>query len=326
MTSKKSALFLGLMLLLAMLLIPLVSLCGGPPSGSGSGAIPPPVSGNTFRIRDTSTGQVLTVSDGDFLRGAVAAEMSPEAPAEALKAQAVAAYTYYSRIRGLKRAQGGNSDFDACPSLWSVYVTDGEMEKRWGSSYEKYSDALSAAAKAVSGQVLEYGGQPIDATYFAISGGSTEDASDVWGSKCPYLVSVASPWDAYAGGYQTAASFPDADFRAAVLKAAPKAAFSGDAKDWVGAVNHSAAGSVKTMAVGGQTLTGSQIRSAFGLRSADFTVTHADGKFNFTVRGYGHGVGMSQTGAEYMARQGTGYRDILSWYYPGTKLVSLKAG
>lgn len=104
-------------------------------------------------------------------------------------------------------------------------MTDSEMKKRWGDSYQKYSGALDAAAKAVSGQVLQYGGQLIDATYFAISAGSTEDAADVWGSKCPYLVSVASPWDAFAGGCQTSASFSESDFRARVQKAAPKASF-----------------------------------------------------------------------------------------------------
>jgi stage II sporulation protein D len=330
MTSKKGALFLFLMLLLTMILIPLVSLGGGSSAGNSSGngisedfSPPPSASGRQFRIRDTATGKILIVNDADFVRGTVACEMSPDAPPEALKAQAVAAYTYYSRIREMKRKQGSSSDFDATPSNWNIYASDDEMKKRWGSSYQKYSDTLKAASNAVTGQVLEYGGSLIDATYFATSGGSTEDAADVWGSKCPYLISVASPWDAYAGGYQTTASFPDDDFRSRIQKAIPSASFSGDAGGWVGSADRSPAGTVKAISVGGKTVTGSQVRQAFDLRSADFTVSHTDGKFTFTVKGYGHGVGMSQTGAEGMARQGAGYKEILAWYYPGTKIVSL---
>lgn len=329
MTSKKGVLLLCLLLFLAMLLIPLASLGGGGPGGesgsSGGGSLPKrAATGRQFLIRDTSAGKVLSVDDSAFLRGAIAAEMSPEAPPEALKAQGVAAYTYYSRIREAKRKEAGStSDFDADPVNWSVYVTDSEMKKRWGDSYQKYSGALDAAAKAVSGQVLQYGGQLIDATYFAISAGSTEDAADVWGSKCPYLVSVASPWDAFAGGCQTSASFSESDFRARVQKAAPKASFPTSADGWVGTVDRSSVGTVKTISVGGQSLTGGQIRTAFGLRSANFTLAHTNGQFVFTVKGYGHGVGMSQTGAEGMARQGASYREILSWYYPGTKLYSV---
>lgn len=326
MTSKKSALFLCLMFLILMMLVPLVSLGGGGSGGTQSGSPPgkapsPPNSGQQFHIRDSATGKVLAVNDTDFVRATVACEMSPDAPVEALKAQAVAAYTYYSRIRQQKRTQGGNVDFDANPSQSNIYVTDDDLKKRWGNAYQKYSDELEAAMKPVAGQVLEYNGQLIDATYFATSAGNTEDAADVWGSKCPYLISVASPWDAYAGGYQTTASFSEDDFRSRISKAASNGTLTGDAGSWVGTADRSPAGTVKTLVVGGHQFTGSQIRSTFDLRSADFTISHASGKFTFTVKGYGHGVGMSQTGAEGMAKQGATYKDILAWYYPGTKIA-----
>ena len=328
MTSKKGALFLCLVLFLAMMLLPLAALGGGgaagsAPPGSAGGAGTAKLSGRKFLVRDTSTGKILTVDDREFLLGTVATELSPDAPAEALKAQAVAAYTYYSRIRETKRAQNAASDFDATPASWNVYAPDEARRQRWGGSYETYEKALAGAVDAVSGQVLKYGGALIDATYFATSAGNTEDAADVWGSKCAYLVSVASPWDAYAGGFETSASFSEDDFRARVLKAAPNAVFPGDAASWAGKADRSAAGTVKTIVLGGRTLTGSQVRSAFGLRSANFTLAHEGGKFTFTVKGYGHGVGMSQTGAEGMAKQGAGYREILAWYYPGTALTTL---
>jgi stage II sporulation protein D len=336
MSSKRGILLLCLIFFLCMTLIPLAGLGGSSGSASGGGfgskngsnssgtSVSLPPSTKQFRIRDTATGNIMTVDDNTFVRGAVAAEMSPEAPQEALKAQAVAAYTYYSRIRQIKRAQSGNSyDFDACPSEWNVYVTDSEMQKRWGNSYQKYSDALNKAASAVLGQVLEYNGALIDATYFAISSGNTENSADVWGTQYPYLVSVASPWDAFAGGYQSSAAFSDSEFSERVKRVCPSANLTGDAESWVSSPVCSAAGTVKTIQIGGQTLTGTQVRQAFGLRSAVFTITHSNGQFTFTVKGYGHGVGMSQTGAEAMARKGATYREILSWYYPGTEIRTL---
>jgi stage II sporulation protein D len=267
---------------------------------------------------------MLTVDDETFVRGTVATEMSPEAPQEALKAQAVAARTYYGRLRENHRRSPGSAnsaDFTVDTANRNIYMTVDDMKKHWGGKYDQYYKSICSACDAVSGQVLRSGGKLIDATYFAISGGSTEDAADVWGSKCPYLVSVASPWDAFAGGYQTSASFSADDFKAKILKTAPKADLSGAAQSWVGASDRSPAGTVKNIKIGGQVLTGSQVRTAFGLRSADFTVTFKNGSFTFDVKGYGHGVGLSQVGAEAMAREGAGYKQILSWYYPNTTLT-----
>lgn len=331
MDSKRGTFLLAVFLFLAMLIIPMAAFGSGgkvPPSAPSKKAAPkstPPPSGAYFRMKDSSTGKTITAGDKDFVRGAVAAEMSPEAPQEALKAQAVAAYTYYSRLRQQNASHASSPDFTVSTADWNIYVPQEEMKKRWGNSYGKYYSAISGAADAVSGQAMTCGGKLIDATYFAISSGQTEDAADVWGSPCAYLVSVASPWDVYAGGYQTSASFSESDFRGRILKIAPKADLGGPAENWVGAIVRSPAGSVKAVTVGGKVLTGSNMRQAFGLRSADFTVTHTGSGFDFTVKGYGHGVGMSQTGAEEMARQGVGYKEILAWYYPNTVLTQAKA-
>lgn len=318
MNLRRGKRLLRLLLLACMVLIPLFSLGGTGSRESGSSGRAAPA-GKYFRIMDTSSGTVLRVGDEEFLPAAVASEMSPEAPAEALKAQAVAAYTYYSRLRSLAAGRG-DSDFSADTASASVYQTEEQLRGRWGDSYEKYMSAVRDAAQAVAGQTLTCGGELADTTYFAISSGRTENAQDVWGGSLPYLVSVASPQDAFAGGYQTQAVFSESDFRSRVLSAAPEADFSGDPASWVGEADRSAAGTVKTIAAGGAVLTGAQMRTAFGLRSANFTITRADSAFTFTVLGFGHGVGMSQAGAEAMAREGTDYRGILAWYYPGTEL------
>lgn len=337
MNRKKETAFLCLLLFAAMFLIPFLAMGGKAPEQpnaqfSSAASVPAPSqtaaeSGSSFRILDTSQNRVITVDDRDFLYGTVAVELSPEAGAEALKAQAVAAYTYYGRLREQQRAKpssGQNgADFSADTKNWNGYVSKEQMKEKWKDSFDTNYAAITSAVDAVFGQVLKYRGELIDATYFAISSGNTEASKDVWGGSLPYLVSVASPGDIFAGGYRTEVTLTEEQFRAAVRETAPKADLGTDTNLWIGAVERSSAGAVKTVAVGGQKLTGNQARSAFGLRSANFTVTHADGKFTFDVKGYGHGVGMSQVGAESMAKEGADYRRILSWYYPGTELTHL---
>ena len=324
---------LGLVLFLAMFLIPFLSF--GRPASGKTGSAPPQSSGSaqgqksesSFQILDTGTNQILTVDDRDFLRGAVAAEMSPQAEPEALKAQAVACYTYYGRLREIQGKSPDPSlrgaDFSADVQNGASYWTDELRKNRWGNHYDEYAQALSAAADAVFGQVLKSNGELIEATYYAISSGNTEASADVWGGDRPHLVSVASPADPLAGGYQTTVVLPQDDMKAKILAAAPGADLSGDASGWVGSVARTSAGSVKTILLGGKSVTGNDARTAFGLRSANFTVAYADGKFTFTVLGYGHDVGMSQTGAQYMAKQGDTYRQILAWYYPTTSIGTL---
>ena len=333
MSERKGAFLLGLVLFLAMFLIPFLALTGGAaakrPSSPqpGSAARLPAANGKQFRILDAKTGQVLSVDDRTFLRGAVAAEMSPLAGQEALKAQAVACYTYYSRLR---KSRGGKpdaslkgADFSAEPENWHTYVPEEQMRQRWGKNFDAWYKNLSAAADAVSGQVLTCDGELIDATYFAISSGNTEASENVWGSKRPYLVSVASPMDTFAGGFQTSVSYAPDEMKKRILKAAPHADLSGPESAWVGKIERTPAGTVKTVLLGGQSVTGNSARSAFGLRSANFTAAWANGKCTFTVKGYGHGVGMSQVGAQAMARQGADYRAILAWYYPTARLTAL---
>ncbi len=293
-------------------------------TGQQQNAIPQAQAKSAFRILDTSSGKTITVDDRTFLYGAIASEMSPTAPAEALKAQGVAAYTYYSRAREKKEASAPKeAHFTADTQKWQIYVTKEQMQERWGSNFDAYYGKLDSAVSAIYGQVLKSDGELIDATYYAISSGRTETSEDIWGGKRSYLVSVASPGDVFSGGYQTTAVLTADQFKAAVQKAVPKANLGEDAKTWVGASKRTDSGSVESIVIGGETVTGNAARSIFDLRSANFTVAYSGGSFTFTVKGYGHGVGMSQAGAEYMANQGMTYRQILSWYYPTTTLTSV---
>lgn len=324
----------ALVLALLLFVIPLFAMTASPREEAGS---PPPAASapepesedaaDDFAILDTSTGEVIRVSRLDFLRGGTAAEVPPTWEPEALKAQAAAAYTYYARLREQQRADPDPSlagaDFSADLSIGEKYVTPELMRTRYGENYDAYYAKLDEAARAVNGLVLRCGGELIDAVFHAISPGTTESSEDIWGGARSYLVSVASPGDAYAPGYQTTASFPADELKAALLAADSSLTFGDDPSAWLTEVQRTDAGTVTSLTAGGKEISGAAFRSALGLRSQNFTFSFADSVFTFTVRGYGHGVGMSQVGAQYMAQQGASWEDILLWYYPTATISSL---
>lgn len=279
-----------------------------------------------FRILDESTGEILTVSDREFLIGAVAAEMPLTYHDEALKAQAVACCTIYDKKRAEQRQNPSpalkGADFSCRTADWQIYTTKEKMRERWGDSFETHYAHLQQVCGAVGLQKLVYRGEPVLATYYAISAGQTEASADIWGGNRDYLVAVASPNDVHAPGYETTVTKSDDEARRAILRKWPSCRLGDDPAQWFGDATRTPSGSVRSMAVGSETAAGEELRTLFGLRSANFTVEHsADGAFVFTVHGYGHGVGMSQYGADAMARAGSDYRAILQWYYPGTELT-----
>ena len=301
------------------------SSASSPKPSTASTAATAKVSGKTFRILDKASSMVLTVDELDFLRGTVATEMSPDSPQEALKAQTVAAYTYYSRLRQQQKQKPDSTlqgaDFSCDTGKWLIYVTNDQMKAKWKEDYTKFYNNLAPAVESVYGKVLRSGNDLINATYYAISSGRTEDAANVWGTASPCLSPVASPADIYAPGYLSTVQMSSAQFLSAA--AGLGYTLSGDASTWVGDMKRTESGMVTSMQFGGKSVKGTDARTAFGLRSANFSVTYANGNFTFSVKGYGHGVGMSQTGAVSMAEQGEAYTRILSWYYPGSSLTAV---
>lgn len=276
-----------------------------------------------FKIFDESTETIITVSNSDFLPGAIAVEMPLSYPEEALKAQAVAAYTYYSRLREQNRTSKTPSpyDFSANVKNWKVYVTSEEMENRWGDNFQEYYTKLTDIANSVKDEALYYDGELALCTYYAISSGKTEACEEVWGGEYDYLIPVDSSGDIYAEGYETTVTVSPEEVKAAAKQKWPEADLSIPVQNWFGETEKTSSGTVQTILLGGEKAKGEDIRIAFGLRSANFEIAYDNGNFIFTVKGYGHGVGMSQTGACYMAKQGSSYQEILQWYYPGTELL-----
>lgn len=277
-----------------------------------------------FKVLDQSTDKVLSLTLKDFTLGAVATEMPITFEPEALKAQAVASYTYFSNLKE-KHAQSpdfslNGADFAVDSSKWQSYVSKEQMQERWGENFNFYYEKLSQAVEPVLGRSLKQDGHYIEALYHSISSGNTENIVDVFGGNCAYLRSVPSPGDLLAPGYLSNKEISLEEFKNIVKNKWSDVSFDGDPQDFIKIVRKTDSGMVLEAKIGSKSVTGREIRDLFSLRSANFDVNIHDEKVEFFVRGYGHGVGMSQYGAQNMAKQGSNYKQILAWYYPGTEL------
>ena len=251
---------------------------------------------DVFLIEDLSTGEVQQVPKRDYLIGAAAAEMPLTWPDEALKAQIVAAHSYALYCRDHASAANG-SWLSADPARRQGYLTD-----------------------AVLNDVLCYGGAAAGTSYFAISNGRTEASENVWGSALPYLVPVDSSTDLSADNYEVTLTLSAPQVQQLLSSGLGIAADSAAPERWFGETTLTASGYAASLPVCGQTVSGTALRRALGLRSACFTIRYQDGSFLITTKGYGHGVGLSQWGAKALAEQGWTYEAILTHYFPGTQL------
>ncbi len=256
----------------------------------------------------------------EYLVGVVAAEMPASFSPEALKAQAVAARSYaIYTAEGSKHGPGQVCTDYRCCQAWS---SPEQLREKWGESYDDYMAKIRSAVEETKGEYLCYQGKAVFAAFHSSSAGATEDSGKLW-AQLPYLVSVESPeTEADVPNYISRLSLSPLDFRDSLLHAHPEADFTGDESVWIGEIRRDGSGRVETAVLGGVEMKGTELRSLFGLRSTAFELEYKAGSFEFTVTGYGHGVGMSQYGANVMARQGESYRDILAHYYPGTELVA----
>ena len=279
----------------------------------------PSADAETFPVEDQSAGKVVQLSRREYVLGAVAAEMPVSWPDEALKAQAVAAHSYALYRRDHSTEENG-AWFTADPARRQGCLTDAVLHSYWGTTYAANYARLSALVDAVQTQVLYYGDAPAGTSYFALSNGRTEASENVWGTALPYLVPVDSSTDTAADNYKYTLNLSAAQLQQLLAERLGIAADLSQQAQWFGTPVLTPSGYVDSLPVCGQTVQGTALRKALGLRSTCFTVVWQSGTFSFTTRGYGHGVGMSQWGAKALAEQGADYRAILAHYYPGTEL------
>lgn len=312
-----------------MIAVPSISLIPRGGSDSGGISINEPEFGDSFNVYMHDSGEVQTLSAEDYLFGVIAGEISFDYGDEAIKAQIIASYTFAMRRKEQRAAEPNasilNADITDDYTIDQNYLDEAAARAKLGDSYDSCRSRFSELMKEVEGLCMRYDGELILAVYHAISGGRTESCANVWGSELPYLQPVESVGDLLDPNYMTTVTYTAQEFLqrlyemdAAVSGTEIQAVPDASTVDCAAMVTQpvcSDSGTVLQYTLNSKTYTGQQMRDYFSLRSANFDLAYADGNFTFTVRGYGHCVGMSQTGAKYMAEQGSSYEEILNWYY-----------
>lgn len=244
----------------------------------------------------------------EYLVGVVAAEMPASFNSEALKAQAILARTY-----ALKKISKGEKLTDTVST--QAYIDKTEMQNKWGNDYSKYYNKIVSAVNGTKGQVVKYKGNYIEALYHSTSNGKTESAKEVWGQDIPYLKSVDSSWDKKTSAYLKIEN-KEIDKVMEIL------GININKNTNIEILSKDESGRVRKIKVEDKIYDGIEFRNLFGLRSTDFDITITEKGLEIITRGYGHGVGMSQYGANEMAKMGYNYKDIINHYYQNVKITS----
>ncbi len=272
---------------------------------------------STIKVMSSENGFIREVDIREYLIGCVAGEMPVSYHDEALKAQTVVSYTYAKYISARDSEKLGGADISDDSEVYQSYIDKNKRKEKWGEGFEKNEEHIGKIVDEVIFEYLDYDGKPALTAYHNICTGKTESAENVWGEKFPYLVSVISTGDRLSPDYLNEIELSFDEFNSVLKKN------NVDFSEKITVKSRFDSGYVKTVLIGEKILSGTEFRKMFSLKSADFDVEIKDEKVKLICRGNGHFVGMSQYGADYMARQGTLYNEILSHYYPGTELKRL---
>ncbi len=318
---KKGHLFLCLILFFLMIFIPALAVKGDEQPNNNILKAPITSKSDTFLMLKKD-GTVTEIYDDEYIFGVVAAEMPLSYPDEALKAQAISSYTLACQRRQIRRGKSeelNGADITADSNIDQGFITRAEAKEKWGSKADEYEKKLDDIIKSVKGITVKYNGEFAETLYHCVSGGRTESAENVWGVAVPYLLPVQSVGDLLSSDYSSTVSISHSEFIEKLNSISKK----GDltfSENSIGNRSCSESGTVLSQTLCGEDFSGKDLRSAFGLRSANFDISDDGTNITFTVRGYGHLVGMSQNGAKVMAEQGGTYKEILLWYYPGCEI------
>ncbi len=269
---------------------------------------------------ETSTATEINVID--YLIGTAACEMPSFYETEAIKAQMVAAYSYYLYVMD-NPTYLETSLVPYNESLLQGFASKEKLMDYWQLDFDKHYSKYLRAANEVLGDVLTYDGEPILASYYAVSSGITQSSEDEWGQTLEYLVNVDSSFDAVSDDYMQMVSYSAQEMYDRLITG-----FAGfdelnisEAQEWFSNIEYTAGGYVKTIKIDETFVSGKDFRNAMALPSSSFMVFFEDGNFSIATKGYGHGVGLSQFGANELSQQGKTYKEILEHYYPNTILL-----
>ncbi|MEG1448677.1 MAG: stage II sporulation protein D [Oscillospiraceae bacterium] len=276
----------------------------------------------TLRIKNNDTEEIEEVSQRDYVIGAVCAEMPPSFHKEALKAQAVASHTYALYNKSLSKNKDFN--FTANPQQFKGYAKYDDIKERYGNNFEEYYGKVKDAVDEVFEDILVYDDRVILSCYHAMSNGTTETAENVWNESLPYLKPVESEGDLLNPRYEEDIVYTEKEAENLLKSHFPDIKLINDKSKWFNILENSDSGYVKKIKVGDTETTGPEVRKIFDLRSACFDITFENEQFTFTTKGYGHGVGLSQVGSDFLARQGKSYDEILLHYFTDAEIKKAK--
>jgi len=264
----------------------------------------------------------------DYITGVVAAEMPHSFHYEALKAQAVAARTFaLSRMKGLYGSKDSHFGADVCtdPGHCQAWISGERFLESYGN--EEDWEKICTAVSETEGIVITYAGKLINPLYHANSVGVTEDIEDVWKNveEVPYLKSVYSPYEEDYTQYEKITVFSWDEIKSRTEKRFPEAMPGNEAAQDIEILTYSASGRVDKIRLGSVIITGTELRELLGLPSTNLEISFTDdNRVEILSRGYGHGVGMSQCGADALASNGYDYKEILKFYYTGVTVEEIR--
>ena len=322
----KKAVITSFIVALCLLIIPLISVKKEIPGENSNtvavsaraekadkSGVSPTYAETVFRIKTDS--EIKNITATEYITGVVAAEMPSTYHTEALKAQCVAAYTF-ALYRQSARA---GEEYDLTDSFKTdqSFLDEAKIKEKWGEAYDEKIKTVREAVNATAGEYLSSGGAPALTLYHALSPGITNSCADVFGGDLPYLVPVESEGDKLSPDYKSVFSFSAGEL---TEKLSSLGKHTSNDENLLSEINTAKSGYVISLKYGGEKVSGSKIAGLLALPSGTFTVDFSGGAYTFTCLGRGHGVGLSQYGANRMAESGSSYKEILFHYYPGTKL------
>ena len=274
-------------------------------------------------VYNTASQKTEYVNIEEYLPGVIAAEMPASYEFEALKAQAVAARSYI--FYKLDTISPEHPEAAVCdnPNHCKAHISKSDAKAGWSkANADRYWNKIVNAAGATRGEYMVCGDEVVEAFFFARSGGRTENSEDVWGESRPYLKSVESPETPSAKNNLSTKELTFLEFRKLLNKHNPQIAINNFAPI-IGEISRTEGQSVKSVTIDNVPFIGKELRTIFGLKSANFTIILSQNSVVFSVIGYGHGVGMSQSGANEMAKNGKKYTEILSHYYTNIQIMKI---
>ncbi len=277
----------------------------------------------TVKLLHSKTGEVEEVKLDDYIVNVVSAEMPVDFEQEALKAQSLVArtYTVYKTLNK-KHENADICDDSTCCQAW---ISKDDRFAKWEESKreENWKKILNCV-NATKGKIITYGNQPINAFFHSNSGGMTETPVNVWGGgNYPYLKAVETAGEEGYTQYASEVSFTHEELLNKIKTKYGDIVINFENTEDIKILEHTESGRVKTVKFGNHNISGVEARTLLGLKSTNFEITKENNKIKFSVKGYGHGVGMSQTGADVLAKQGKNYKQIIKHFYTGVEIKDI---